>query len=462
MRIVVISPSFYPATYYGGPIYSIYELSKALKKTCTDVRVITTNANGNEKLRVKTGVFHKLENELPVKYYKALDSRGTSLSMLFNLRKEIKNAEIVYLVSIFSSPTPFTIFLCRLYKKPLIISPHGQLGEWSLAQGSIFKKLWLRLFILSRRSPVYRTKPDSVSAKLKTKPEQLVSAKPDLSGEDGPITQPVPAKRSEDGSTNLSAEARSAKEDQSFYWHLTSVQEQQDVLAVYPNAKTFVIPNGVSSELFSLNDKAKDRAFYNKYTRFDCSNKKVIISMGRLQKVKGFDILIEAIGKIGEKKKKDWMIDKIGMIDKPDIVLLIAGEDFGERKKLEEMIDKLGLREKVFLIGRIEGSEKIEFLRNADVFALASHHENFGMVYAEALAAGTPVVASTNTPWQDIEKHNCGLWVENNPDIFAEAITEILNSDPVQIGKNGSKYVEDNFSWEKIGNQFKEVVKTIL
>ena len=53
MNIIFISPSFYPATYYGGPIYSTYELAKALKKTGVDVRVITTNANGNEKLRSK-------------------------------------------------------------------------------------------------------------------------------------------------------------------------------------------------------------------------------------------------------------------------------------------------------------------------------------------------------------------------------------------------------------------------
>ncbi len=51
------------------------------------------------------------------------------------------------------------------------------------------------------------------------------------------------------------------------------------------------------------------------------------------------------------------------------MVLFIAGEDFGERKNLEQLIDKLGLKEKVFLIGMIEGLEKIEFLRNADVFA---------------------------------------------------------------------------------------------
>jgi glycosyltransferase involved in cell wall biosynthesis len=145
-----------------------------------------------------------------------------------------------------------------------------------------------------------------------------------------------------------------------------------------------------------------------------------------------------------------------------DLVLLIAGEDFGERGNLQKLIDKLELQEKVFLIGTIEGKAKIEFLRNADVFALASHHENFGIVYAEALAAGTPVVASKNTPWQDVKKYNCGLCVENTPDVFAEAINEILKSDPKQMGKNGSKYIAENFSWDKISNQFNEVIKAII
>ncbi|OQY75804.1 MAG: hypothetical protein B6D44_00735 [Ignavibacteriales bacterium UTCHB2] len=382
MNILFISPSFHPATYYGGPIYSTHELAKALKQQNFNVIVITTNANGKEKLKIKPNYWRKLENDLPVKYFKSLDSRGTSLSMLWNLRSEIKKADIVYLISIFSAPTPSTIFLCKLLNKPIIISPNGQLGKWCLEQGNPFKKLWLNTFI-----------------------------------------QPY---------------------INHLHWHLTSKSEERDVLAVYPSAKTFVVPNGVSQELFLLNEKKKDKTFYNKYTDFDCSNKKIIISMGRLQKVKGFDILIEAIA----------MIEKLVPNLFRDLILFIAGEDFGERKNLELLIDKLVLKEKVFLVGMIEGLEKIEFLRNGDVFALASHHENFGMVYAEALAAGTPVIASKNTPWQDVEKFICGKWVVNTPEEFAEAIIEVLKADLINMSINSSNYVREYFSWEKLAKTF--------
>lgn len=399
MKLIFVSPSFYPAIYYGGPVYSTYQLVKTLKKSGIDISVITTNAYGKKRLRIKTGVFHKLENDLPVKYYNTLDSRGSSISMLFNLKNEIKKADIVYLIAIFSPPTPFVIHLCKKLNKPLIISPRGQLGKWCLEQGNRFKKLWLRLFI---------------------------------------------------GSINQSA-------NQPFYWHLTSISEQQDVLSVYPSAKTFVIPNGVSQELFSLNDKPKDKTFYNKYTGFRCSHKKIIISMGRIQKVKGFDILIEAFELVRSSK-----LEAEKEVQSQDLILLIAGEDFGERKNLENLIDKLGLKEKVFLIGMIEGKEKVEFLRNADVFALASYHENFGMVYAEALASGTPVIASQNSPWQDVEKYNCGKWIDNTPAKFAEAINDILNSDALAMGINGSHYVQEFFDWNTIAGEFISKVNSII
>ena len=367
MNLLLISPSYYPATYYGGPIYSTFQLSKSLRKNGLGVNVISTNANGSEKLKVKTGISQTLENDLPVKYYKSLDSRGTSPSMLWNLRSEIKKADVVYLVSIFSVPTPFTILICRLLKKPLIISPRGQLGTWCLEQGNPFKKLWLRLFV---------------------------------------------------GSINQSSK-------QPFYWHLTSESEQQEIIAIYPSARTIIVPNGISSEFFLSGELKKSRSIYSKYTNTNVKDFKIIISHSRIHKKKGYDILIQAVK----------------MLKTNNVILLIAGEDFGEKKNLEELIDHLEMRERVFLIGRIEGQEKIEFLRNADVFAL---------------------VASKNTPWQDVEKYNCGKWVDNTPEKFAIALDEILAHVNEEMNFNASKFIKEFFDLEKLSKIFISKIEQIL
>lgn len=390
-NILFISPSFYPATYYGGPIYSNYELAKTLIKNGFDVKVITTDANGKERLKIETGVFHRLDGDLLVKYYHSTDSKGTSFSMLFNFWRDIKEANLVHLISIFSPPTPAALIICRFLKKPVIIWPHGQLGKWSLNQGSKFKKLWLRLII-----------------------------RPFI---------------------------------QSIYWNVTSEKEEKDVLEYFPTAKSFVTPNIIDLSIFSESTMEKNKSYFNKYTRYECKEHKIIVSMGRLHKVKGFDILIEAVEKVQSSMSK---------VQGQDVILFIAGEDFGERKNLEELIDKLGLKDKIFLIGKIEGSDKIEFLRNADVFALASHHENFGIVYAEALASGLPVVASRNTPWQDVEKYNCGKCVDNSSGDFANAITKILDGDLAQMSENGRKYISESFSSNAIIKKYNQMFETIL
>ena len=71
--------------------------------------------------------------------------------------------------------------------------------------------------------------------------------------------------------------------------------------------------------------------------------------------------------------------------------------------------------------------EKVDFFVNADLFVLPSHNENFGLVYVEALAAGTPVVASKNTPWEEVEDANCGKWVNNCVVETAKAMIEMHN-----------------------------------
>lgn len=386
MNLLFVSASFYPAKYYGGPIYCSYELALALARNGINVSIVTTNANGNERLQVKTGIFQKLGNILKIKYHVSQDINGTSLSMLINLWKDIKENDIVYLISVFSPPTPLTLFFSKIFNKKVIIAPHGQLSKWSLSQGSKLKKTWLKIFV-----------------------------KPYI---------------------------------KNLLWHLTSEEEKIDVKLSFPNADTFVVPNGIDLSPFGNIDLAKRKLFYTRYSTQINEDSIIIISMGRIHKKKGFSILVDSFQMI--KQNFD------------NIFLFIAGEDYGEKKYLIDQINELKLDGEVFFIGHVEGEGKINFLKNADVFALPSYDENFGIVYAEALAAGTPIIASRNTPWQDVEKYNCGKWVENTPEQFSKAIEEVLKSDYTKMGLNGCKYVEAEFKWDNLAQRFIDNTRHIL
>ena len=69
MRICLVSSSFYPATFYGGPISATWDLSKKLVEKGVEIYVSTTNANGNKRLDEKTNQFIKKQDNLFVKYY---------------------------------------------------------------------------------------------------------------------------------------------------------------------------------------------------------------------------------------------------------------------------------------------------------------------------------------------------------------------------------------------------------
>lgn len=216
-------------------------------------------------------------------------------------------------------------------------------------------------------------------------------------------------------------------------WHATSEQEKIEIQKIYPNAKIDVIPNGIDLSEF-------ENIYVEKIPQ-------KIVSMGRLHYVKGFDILIEAFGIL----KKEF----------PSATLHIAGQDEGEGENLQNQIDSLSLQDSIFLVGELKERAKVEFLASAEVFALASHNENFGLVYAEALASGTPIVASQNTPWEEVKKVGCGKWVQNTPQEFAKAIIELLQSNPSEMGAKGREYVK-KFDWKSIALQFKELFERML
>lgn len=386
MKIIFISPSFYPSFYYGGPIYSTYYNALELSKLGVEIYVSTSTANGPERLNVEKNKFIKHSDNFFIKYYSPATQKGFSYRMIFGLWKDISESDRVYTQSIFSTSSVIVLLYAKLLKKKVLLSPRGQLENWSLKYGSRFKKLWLSLFI----------KP--FANKIK--------------------------------------------------WHVTSEKEKQDLISVFPDASSVIIPNGINLEDYKNITEIKVRSFYKKYAAGRVFSN-VIVSMGRLHSVKGFDILINAFAEIIKAK--------------PVTALFIAGEDYGEKNNLLDLIGKLGLNNNVFLVGQIgDKNEKLNFLSNADVFALASHNENFGIVYAEALASGTPIVASKNTPWEIAETYNCGKWVNNTSDDFKDAIIDVLRSDSVKLGKNGIKLIELKFGWSSISKNFKIVFDEMI
>ncbi len=385
MKVSVVIPSFYPATVYGGPIFSSYNTCKELALSGNQVYVSTTNSNMYSRLDVETGRFIELEERFWVKYYNETIVDKLSLPLLFKIREDIAHADVVHIQSIFNTPTPVALYHAVKASKPVVLSPRGVLGSWIMNQGNTFKKQWLNLFIK-------------------------------------PFADKV-------------------------CWHATAEQEKEEILSHFPNAKVVIIPNGIDTLEFSSPDWLSKEAFVKHYTGREIDNAShIIISMGRLHKKKGLDILITAFKHL--------------LNDLPDSVLVIAGQDEGEKENLQNQLVREELTERAFIIDPLSGVQKTNFLANADVFVLPSHNENFGNVYAEALACGTPIVASTNTPWKDVETAGCGRWVNNTKDENYKAIRDLLNADQEVLRLNSKKYIE-KYSWKNVGAMFETVFSEI-
>jgi len=369
MNVLNIIPGYYPATVYGGPVFSVHFACQALARRNLNVHVATTNVNGflGAKLDVPTSTDVVLEANYTVRYYSGSHIGHWSWALFQDLKRIIEKADIVHLQDVYSVHALLAICFSIVQHRPIVISPRGIFSSWALSSGRrVTKRLWTAGMI-----------------------------------------RPL-----------VGNHCRVA-------WHATSAMEKIDILRVFPGSTVHVVPNAIDVMSISAGERL-DRASYVQRFFPNCTiaadRAFVLVAMGRLHSIKGFDIAIRCLAELGPRL--------------PECILLIAGNNEGELANLEALIAALDLKGRVALVGPQYDQDKAAFLTGADIYLFPSHSENFGIALLEGLAAGLPVVASRKTPWDEVETAGSGLWVQNTPAAFADAIVELHGQDLQTLQKN--------------------------
>jgi glycosyltransferase involved in cell wall biosynthesis len=172
--------------------------------------------------------------------------------------------------------------------------------------------------------------------------------------------------------------------------------------------------------------------------------------LSRIHPKKGLPLLLEAWSRACP---KDWILELVG----PD--------ENGHRSELEKQIHALDLSNSVFFNGPVSDRAKWKKYASADLFVLPSHSENFGIVVAEALAAGVPVLTTTGTPWQELETHDCGWWTNPSVDALSDALRQAtaLSSEELQKkGSRGRTLIRKKYAWKHVAEQMIQAYTWIL
>jgi len=146
-------------------------------------------------------------------------------------------------------------------------------------------------------------------------------------------------------------------------------------------------------------------------------------------------------------------------------MVIAGGDENGHLDEVRTEIGKRKLEHEFTFVGEVRDEAKWDLYRSADLFVLPTKSENFGIVIAEALAAGTPVITTKGTPWEELQTHRCGWWVEPNAGAVAGALRQACNlSDKERqvMGDRGRKLIEDKYTWPAAAKQMLAVYQWML
>jgi glycosyltransferase involved in cell wall biosynthesis len=235
--------------------------------------------------------------------------------------------------------------------------------------------------------------------------------------------------------------------DRSSAIHLTCQQELSELLALDFKSRSFVLPLALTTI-----PARRDNAAALLRQHLNCpADEPIILSLSRLHYKKGLDYLIPALGKLQQRR----------------FTFVIAGSGTPEYEaEIQSLLERSGIATRTRMVGFIEGTEKDLFIQGADLFALTSHSENFGIAVLEALAVGTPVLVTPGVGLSDIvEAGDLGYYV---PELTVPAIMTALErhfADPAAadlMGARARQFILENYTWDKIAKDLTQVYRSVV
>lgn len=387
MRILHVTPSYFPAVSFGGPIQSVHLLNKTLASKGITVDVFTTNAGLKlqDNLPLKSWV---IVDGVRVKYfpYMGYIHYNFSMSLFRQLLKDVKNYDLVHVTAVWNFPVIASALASIKNKRPYIISPRGTIYPETIAiKSSVLKKIYLQLF------------------------------------------------------GNYCLNNASAL-------HFTSLDEEEKVMKnLNLKAPSKVIPNGLDLRL-------KNNSFAEEDTSLIFRKNKYILFLGRINKKKGLDLLLNAFLKVNKLN--------------PEIKLIIAGPDSDNYKqRLLRMVDELDIYRKVIFTGILNGKAKEEAYHNAIMFILPSYSENFGMSVAEAMFYKIPVIVTDKVGiYSLINEYKAGIVVSPDVESLSVAIESLIDNEELkkELVNNAIKLINSEFNIDSITDKFINFYQTVI
>ena len=208
-----------------------------------------------------------------------------------------------------------------------------------------------------------------------------------------------------------------------------------------------ISPNGVNVPKLEGSDEINELELKLK-TQTNSAVRRVLF-VSRMHPKKGVRELVEAWNVLKHTTHNSQLTNWVC-----ELVYTVNGDlERNYESEVRNMVKELRLEDQFIFTGALSDDEKWQAYARADLFVLPTYSENFGIVVAEALWAGVPVITTKGTPWSDIEAHKCGWWIDVGVKPLVNALQEALSLSDVkrhEMGGCGHRLVEKKYTWDAV------------